>query len=387
MTNLFGPGAFGCARPAASRPTFTPSNLPGDLPDWAQDCSSPLARDGTEWRAAWLNFLIANLRGVVSGSGLPASNLDDAIIARSIQSGGMNFGAATGSANNWTVALNLALASYRAGTVLWLKAPATNTSPTVTVAIDGLAARPLKKADGSNPAIGDLVGGRFYPTIDDGTSIRVIGALASDFSQPMNQRFITAGESFIVPASTLWVEGVGGGGAGGASANGSGGGIAGNMGGGGGAGGFFRKIVSGLTLGSTIAATIGAGGAAASAAPGGAGGTTSFGPHATALGGGGGAWGENTVSSGGAGGTATGGDINIPGASGGFSGPNAGSPTVSDILRVYGRGGQAAGGLSLVDLAATGTSGRGYGSGGSGASGGSGIAGGAGAPGYIWVRW
>lgn len=390
MVNFLGPGAFGCARPASSRPTFTPANGAGDVDDWAKDCSSPLARDGTEWRAAWLNFLIANLRSVVSGAGVPQSNSDDAIIAKAIQSGGMNFSVATGSANNWTVALGLALASYRAGTVLWLRAPATNTATVVTVAVSGLASRRLKKADGTDPAIGDLVSGRYYPTIDDGTSIRVIGALASDYSQPMNQEFITASKSFIVPASTLWIEGVGGGGAGGASGTGTIIGIAGNMGAGGGAGGFFRKVVSGLTIGSTITATIGAGGtpvAGGGGGVGGNGGTTSFASHASASGGGGGAWGENTSQPGGSSGMGVGGDLNLGGAPGGRTGPNNTTPTASDILTIYGRGGSAFGGLSVLNLVSTGSPGLGFGTGGNGASGGSGVAGGAGAPGYIWVRW
>lgn len=311
-------------------------------------------------------------------------------IAQTFQAGMFSYVVATGTANAWVLAPTPAVPSYSAGRVLWVIPPATNTSTTVNANVSTLGNRRVKKADGTDPAIGDLVAGKAVPTIDDGTSIRVIGALASDYSQPMNQEFITASKSFIVPASTLWIEGVAGGGAGGASANGSGGGIAGNMGGGGGAGGFFRKIISGLTIGSTIAATIGAGGAPMNGAGGGIGGTggsTSFGAHASATGGVGGNWGENTSQPGGNAGMGSGGDINLAGGGGGRTGPNAASPTVSDIITIYGRGGSAFGGLSAMNLTTTGSPGLGFGTGGNGASGGSGLAGGAGAPGYIWVRW
>lgn len=306
--------------------------------------------------------------------------------ARSIQAGKFAYVVATGTANAWTVAPTPAVATYAAGRVLNIIAPATNSSATVNANISGLGNRRIKKADGNDPAIGDLIASRIYATIDDGANIRILTPLPSDYSQSTSQEFITASKTFIVPASTLLIEGVGGGGAGGASGDGSTG-IAGNMGGGGGGGGFFRKLISGLVVGSSITATVGLGGTPVNNAAGNAGGSTSFGAHATGAGGGSGTWGSNTAATSGVGGTGTGGDINIQGGVGGLTGPNSGTVTINDALRLYGRGGQAASGLSLVDLAATGQAGRGYGAGGSGASGGSGLAGGAGAPGYIWVRW
>jgi hypothetical protein len=194
MVNLWGPGAFDSLNPSASRPVFVPDNAPGDVDDWFKDCSSPLVADGTEWRSALLNLLIANMRSVVTGSGTAKSNLDDALLARAIQSGGMNWAAATGTANNWTIALNQALAAYRAGLPLQIKPPATNTSTTVVATIDGLASRPVKKADGTDPAIGDLVAGRWYPTFDDGTNIRVLATLPSDIA-PVSLAAVAANKS------------------------------------------------------------------------------------------------------------------------------------------------------------------------------------------------
>lgn len=282
MVNFIGPGAFGAARPAAARPTFTPDNAPGDVDDWAQDCTSPLARDGTEWRSAWLNYLIANLRSLVEQSGVPKSNLDESIIARAVQSGGMNYALATGTANAWVASPSLALAAYAAGRVLWLKAPATNTATAVTVNVSGLAARPLKKRGGADPAIGDLVANVWYPTIDDGTNIIVVTALASDIRDAtsktlINRTFVyfsTPGAwTFTIPAGVyaVIVEAFGGGGGGsfGFAGTPSGGGA------GGSGGGRLKKILS-VTPGDTISGTIGAGGAngTSGGSNGGAGGAT-----------------------------------------------------------------------------------------------------------------
>lgn len=389
MVNLWGPGAFDSLNPSASRPVVTPDNAPGDVDDWFKDCSSPLVADGTEWRSGLLNLLIANMRSVVRGSATPDSNLDDALFAKAIQSGGMNYAIATGTANNWVVALNLALTSYRAGRVLWLRAPATNTSATVVAVVDALAARPIRKADGSVPAIGDFVSGRWYPFIDDGTNFCVLLPLASDVvaqgSIVGRTQIFTASGTFTVPVgvTSVEVEIWGGGGAGGSTASSAG---LGNPGGGGGGGGYAYKRISGLISGSTVTVTVGAGGAPAAAAAGGAGGTSSFGAHASATGGSGGAYGNGVLQSTGAGGTGIGGDFNITGQSGGLSGSGA-APTQNDLYRIYGRGGVPAKGVGTVPLGGSGSAGQGFAAGGTTATGANDFPGGAGAPGLVIVRW
>jgi hypothetical protein len=181
MVNLWGPGAFFCARPAASRPSLTPENGALDPDDWLKDCSSVEARDGTELRAGLLNALLAQLRGVVrSGSSVSPTNLDDLLLAKAMASGHATYAVATGTANAWTVSPALAVPAYAAGRVLNIIAPATNTSTTVNANISTLGNRRIKKRDGSDPAIGDLVSGTVYATIDDGTNIRVLTSLPSD---------------------------------------------------------------------------------------------------------------------------------------------------------------------------------------------------------------
>jgi len=118
------------------------------------------------------------LNAIAAGGLTPAAALDQ--LALAIQSGKSTYAVATGAANAWTVAPSLAVPAYAAGRVLNIIAPATNTSTTVNANISTLGNRRVKKADGTDPAVGDLVSGKIYPTIDDGTNIRVLTTLPSD---------------------------------------------------------------------------------------------------------------------------------------------------------------------------------------------------------------
>lgn len=103
-------------------------------------------------------------------------------IAQTIQSGMISYVVATGTANAWVLSPTPAVPSYSAGRVLWVIPPATNTSTTVNANVSTLGNRRVKKADGTDPAIGDLVGGKAVPMIEDGTSIRVVSTLPSDMN-------------------------------------------------------------------------------------------------------------------------------------------------------------------------------------------------------------
>jgi hypothetical protein len=387
MVNFLGPGAFGCARPSAARPTFTADNAPGDVDDWAKDCSDPLARDGTEWRAPFLNFLIANFRELVAASGVPADNRDDAIFARAIQAGGMNYAVATGTANNWAVNPSLALKAYAAGRVLWIKAPATNTNATVVVSISGLGDRPLRKADGSAPVVGDLVAGRWYPTLDDGAAICVIAPLPSEMRAAS---FLTTRVVITTTGSGTWIvpDGVyrirvsiwGAGGGGGYSTVGAASG--------GGSGAYVQRTFD-VSPGDVVSFSVGAGGPGGAGSPaqqgqpGGATTITVNGETVTAGGGGGGLNGTTTNGSANSppGGVASGGDINLNGSPGDYGyvvyGPailgGNGPAAPNGGQRVMGGHGAASPGSVP--------------GGGASASGGSSFAGGTGARGEIWFEY
>lgn len=387
MVNLWGPGAHGAARPAAVRPNFTPDNAPGDVDDFYQDCSSPTLRDGTEWKAASANALLVNMRGVVRGTGTPDDNLDDMLLARAIQSGGMNWAAATGTENAWVVAPALALDAYKAGRVLWIKAPATNTSTTVTANISGLGTRPVKKSNGADPAIGDLTLDCWYPTIDDGSNIVVVSPLRSDIISASLKRnrvkftAIGAGTWVVLLGVTRIVtKAWGPGGGGGYSTIGAASG---------GASGAYVERAWDVVPGSTVSFSNGAGGQGGAASPaqaGQPGGDTTITVGGTTITAGGGQGGlngstSNTSANSPAGGVPTGGDINLAGSPGPFGYVTFG-PTI-----LGGNGaGAPLGGPSVPGGAGAASDGQAPGGGGS-ASGSSSFPGGTGARGEIWIEY
>lgn len=164
----------------------------------------------------------------------------------------------------------------------------------------------------------------------------------------------TAGTTFVV------VEVVGGGGGGGGQIGANGANTV-----GGSAGGYCRKKITSAFSGVTV--TVGAGGVSTIYTSGTSGGTSSFGALCSATGGGGGQGATNTTSTQyapSAPGVGISGDINIGGGSANQSGgASTGANSVS------GKGGDGiygAGGRPLPNTAAGGSSGVGYGSGGSG---------------------
>lgn len=190
-----------------------------------------------------------------------------------------------------------------------------------------------------------------------------------------NEAWLTSGTSFTVPAPSLKVTIYGAGG-------GSGGG---DYAGGGGGGEIAALHLTGLTIGSTLAYTLGAGGVAGSAGVnGGSGGATTF-NSVVANGGAGGTFGNtSTVGVGGAGGTGGAGSAfqRLPGGNGN------GGVNIASGVGPGGNGGAnglgQAGGVNKDALSA-GTAG---GLPGTGASGGAnGSAGAVGASGAVHIEW
>lgn len=181
MVNYLGPGAFDCARPAAVRPTFTPANGPGDQDDFWQDCTSPLARDGTELKASWMNQVTALLRSLVRRSSVPASNLDDDLLTRVVRSQSFNyFPAPGGTANDLTITPVPAVAALAdiAGMPLVIKTAANPNSAAMTLAVSGLAATAITWPDGTPLAAGDVPAATVILLRYDGTAFRMQSALS-----------------------------------------------------------------------------------------------------------------------------------------------------------------------------------------------------------------
>ena len=180
MVDLWGPGAFGSAGAAATRPPYTPTNGGADPETFFQDCSSPSADDGTEWRSAGLNALLAQLRSVARKSGVPISNLDDNLLTKAIRSHGANYRAAGGTANGLTITLDPAVLDWSEllNVPLWIKASSANTSATVTFSVDGLTPISVKRLGGAALNPGDLQAGFYYQVAYDGTQIQIISSIA-----------------------------------------------------------------------------------------------------------------------------------------------------------------------------------------------------------------
>ncbi|PZR94180.1 MAG: hypothetical protein DI537_08810 [Stutzerimonas stutzeri] len=177
MVDLLGPGAFGAARAAMSRPLLTPGNAPADPDTWAQDCSSPAANDGTENRAGLFNMLLAQLRGVIRRTGIVENNNDDLMLARAIRSHWMNFRQAAGTATALTITLDPAPASWSEliNVPLFVRFTAMNTD-LATLAVAGLpGAQTIRLLGSTSPApAGALLPGSVGILVFDGFSMELL---------------------------------------------------------------------------------------------------------------------------------------------------------------------------------------------------------------------
>lgn len=380
MTDLLGPGAFGAARAVTSRPSLSPGNAPGDPDTWAQDCSSPIANDGTENRAGLFNMLLAQLRSVIRKSGVVADNADDNMLASAIRSQTLNYVTAVGgTANALTVTLNPAPSSLAAmeGLPLRLKIATTNTAAAPTLTVNGFSAA-ISRADGTEVKRGELAAGSVVELIGTGTGWLMANIFAV-FMPPRSQQVFTVSGTFVVPANTykLFPRVLGGGGGAGGSGD-IGGGVA-QSSGGGGAGGYAEGWVD-VTPGQSIAVTAGAGGAGGTlGVDGGPGGSSSFGAFFSASGGDGGKALIGSPAGGGAG-VGIGGSLNQYGGSGTDGHPNNNQYGGIGGSSAFGGGGRPAIGFP-------GNPGLAPGSGGGGSYGPTRNNGGAGAAGVVIVQW
>lgn len=183
MTDLLGPGAFGAARAASSRPPASPGNGPFDPDTWVRDCSSPTANDGTENRAGLFNMLIAQLRQTIRRSRVTEDNTDDAMLARAVRSQGLNYVPAVGGTAN---ALTATLLPAPTGNTELVGAPlrlliATTNTGAVTLGVNGHPALPVLTMRGDALLRGDLPAGAIITLLSTGTSYRLASVAYSEF--------------------------------------------------------------------------------------------------------------------------------------------------------------------------------------------------------------
>ena len=108
--------------------------------------------DGTTVRASQLNNALDSLE----------TGLDKLPTEAEIKKGLINYAADTGSVNAIEVALPYTATAYTDGMRVCFKAAYTNTSASVTINVDALGAVALKRQNGDDLLVGDIVSDRFY---------------------------------------------------------------------------------------------------------------------------------------------------------------------------------------------------------------------------------
>ena len=95
----------------------------------------------------------------------------DAVNAEVVQSSTLIYGAATGAANTYEVALTPAPTAYQAGMMLTFKANAANTGA-ATLNINGLGAKTIKKLVTTDVAANDIILGQMVIVMYDGINFQ-----------------------------------------------------------------------------------------------------------------------------------------------------------------------------------------------------------------------
>lgn len=96
-----------------------------------------------------------------------------------------------GTADVITVAANQTLSAYYDGLVIAFEVASTNTSTTVTVNVDSLGAKSVKKPDGTDPAVGDLVSGAKVILIYDGTNFQIVSHITDTTQSTLAEDWAT----------------------------------------------------------------------------------------------------------------------------------------------------------------------------------------------------
>lgn len=174
--DLLGPASAPNA--VTSRPADT--RIFAAIDTFFKDCTSPTSNDGTKLQAAFMNGALAQLRAAIRGNGNTAisspivteDNTDDAMLLSAIkhlmQRGLTNYATDTGTANAIVLALSPAPAEFKNGLVVRFKKKLTNTLGSgMTLTLNALGTKAVKRADGTNPGVGDLIDGIPYEAIYD----------------------------------------------------------------------------------------------------------------------------------------------------------------------------------------------------------------------------
>lgn len=299
-------------------------------------------------------------------------------VPETVRHDAQQYNTSSGTSTAYTLSLTPAPTAYFGGMVIRFLAHTANAIGPVTINVNGLGAKTIKKNVNQDLAASDILNGQVIELCYDGSNFQYQFPQVSN--PQLNQTTITANGTFTVPSGVTKIKvtcvGAGGGGGGSSSAGSSSGAS------GGGAGATSVKLIT-TTAGTAITVTIGAAGTAGASA-GGTGGTgadTTFGALLTGKGGVGGVWNSGAIAAGGAGGATSAADYSVSG--------QTGKPSIFSVssINISGAGGDSLygfGGGALI-AAGVGNAAKGFGGGGGGAIGNN--AGGAGTAGLCLVEY
>lgn len=194
--------AFGPQGPnyATTRPPADPEASSG-VDTWFKNCSAAGARDGTFATAAFFNTMIANLRYLCRTAGVSLSDTDDTMVYEAVQA--IAEGVAGGGGGSSTITQNIPyvadsstiantiVANFNPaftspvseGILLEIKVNNTNSGAT-SIQVNGLAALPLMRGDGTALQQGDIIAGQAILVENHGTYYQLMTIPWSIFNSP-----------------------------------------------------------------------------------------------------------------------------------------------------------------------------------------------------------
>lgn len=180
MPDLLGPGAAGALNAVTSRPAFVPLNQgPSDPDTWVRDCTSPIAADGTQDKAAHMNALLAQLRNLIRAGAITENSANDFMVMQAVRAQRGNWLTAGGSATAITLSPSPSFTQRLdlIGVPLRFLAIAAATGA-VTITVNALSPIALTWPDGTAIAAGDWQAGAELVMVDDGTAFRLLSPLS-----------------------------------------------------------------------------------------------------------------------------------------------------------------------------------------------------------------
>lgn len=198
-------------------PSVSDPRVLGSVDDWAQDCSSPSAQDGTEMSAEQANEVVGNLRAVLRVNGyridgvtpVVAEDHSDVMLAKSLQNlvqrARTNFAIDTGAADAIVANPAFLPTELLDGMEFTIKVGHANATTSPTANIGATGAKPIKRPDGSAPVANDILATYVRLRYDQTNDVwRLTSLAASAVSFPPGATPIhLVGGQYVIDRATL----------------------------------------------------------------------------------------------------------------------------------------------------------------------------------------